>query len=83
MKQVFKCDHCYETNEKSEVIESHEPKCTSNPGIKGCWTCVHHVDEGMPISGPMYICQKGKSFDDVDDFESNGGCEIWETDEDE
>ena len=82
MKHVWKCDHCYKTDEKSETIESHEPTCTSNPDIKGCWTCKHHVDEGMPISGSMYVCQKGKAWDEVDDFESKGGCEIWESDED-
>jgi len=82
MKQVWKCDHCYKTDVDSEVIESHEPLCTSNPEIKGCWTCKHHVDEGMPISGSMYVCQVGKSSDEVWDFECKGGCDKWESDED-
>lgn len=82
MKKVWKCDHCYKTDEKSGIIKEHEIKCISNPDIKSCWTCVHHIDEGMPISGPMYVCQKGKSYDFVDDNESKGGCDIWENEED-
>lgn len=82
MKQVFKCDHCHETSEASSVIEAHESVCVFNPAIKGCFTCEHHEDEGMPISGSMYVCQKGKSWDEQDEIEDKGGCDIWESDKD-
>lgn len=77
MKQIWKCDHCSKTDLESEVIKSHEPTCWNNPEIKGCWTCKHHIDEGMPISGSMYVCQIGRPYDDVDKFESDGGCDDW------
>ena len=82
MKQVWKCDHCSKTNSESKEIEAHEKTCSWNKAVKSCWTCEHHVDKGMPISGSMYVCQKGKSYDFVDDNESKGGCEIWKEIED-
>ena len=79
MKQVWKCDHCYKTDDDSKVIESHEPTCFSNPELKGCWTCKHHEDEGMPISGSMYVCKAGNDFETVWDFEKHGGCDKWKS----
>ena len=82
MKQVWKCDHCTHTGIESEEVQSHEDTCSFNPATKSCWSCKHNVDEGMPISGPMYVCQKGVGFNEKDEFESNGGCDKWEDDED-
>lgn len=82
MKRVYKCDYCYKTDEDILVMVEHEKKCSSNPELKACWTCEHHVDEGMPISGSMYVCQKGKSYDEVDVFEDEGGCDLWESEKD-
>lgn len=81
MEQVWKCDFCSKTDIENQVIESHEKSCSFNPEVKGCWSCVHHIDEGMPISGPMYVCQVGKSHSEVDEFESKGGCEKWRSEE--
>jgi hypothetical protein len=78
MKKVWKCDYCYKFDEKEDVIKLHEQKCTFNPDNKTCWTCKHHVDEGMPISGSMYVCQKGKSNDEMWEFEDKSGCDKWE-----
>lgn len=77
MKRVYKCDHCYQTHEDIIVMVEHERKCTNNPELNACWSCEHHVDEGMPISGSMYVCQKGKTSDEVWDFEETGGCDLW------
>lgn len=81
MKEVWKCEYCSSTNVDSEVIRAHEKTCAFSPFLKGCWTCKHHIDEGMPISGSMYICQLGKDIDEQSDFESKGGCDLWDTDE--
>jgi hypothetical protein len=78
MKAVYKCDYCYKFDEDSSVIEEHEKKCSYNPKNKTCRICEHYVDEGMPISGSMYVCQKGKTYDEVDVFEDEGGCDLWE-----
>jgi hypothetical protein len=81
MIRVYKCDYCYQTDEDILVMVEHEKKCHRNPENKTCWLCKHHVDEGYPISGSMYVCQKGKSSDFVDENESIGNCELWEQDE--
>ena len=41
MKQVWKCDHCIETNTDPEIIAKHEPDCILNPTYEGCYTCKH------------------------------------------
>ena len=78
MIRVYKCDFCYKTDEDMLVMVEHEKKCSSNPERKACWSCEHHVDVGMPISGSMYVCQKGKSLDELWDIEEDGGCDLWE-----
>ncbi len=78
MKNVFQCDFCHTTNVNSPPIIEHEKKCSFNPSLKQCWTCVHHVDEGMPISGSMYVCQKGLNCWDI--RENDKPCDLWEQD---
>lgn len=78
MKQVYKCDFCYKTDANADVILEHESSCSFNPALKKCWTCKHNVDEGMPISGSMYVCQKGISYSDKEEVEDNGNCSKWE-----
>lgn len=75
MKQVWKCDHCSDTNEDKEVIEDHEKECNFNPKNKFCYTCKHSYEDGYPIGGHYAGCeiklnaQKG---------ESDGNCKGWE-----
>ena len=78
MKLVYKCDFCPNTNESISEMENHENQCSFNPSLKKCWTCVHHVDEGMPISGSMYVCQQGLNCWDIED--EGKPCELWEED---
>lgn len=77
MTAVYKCDYCYKSDEDSSVIEEHENKCSFNPKVKSCWSCENYVDEGMPISGSMYICQKGKTDNEVNTIQRKGGCDLW------
>lgn len=78
MKQVWKCDHCSHTSIESELVNTHEISCSFNPSTKSCWTCEHNEDEGMPISGSMYVCQIGVNMSDKDEIESSGHCKKWE-----
>lgn len=52
MKQVFKCDYCSQTDEKSESLLKHEAICAWNPLFKKCFTCTHQCDEGHDFSIP-------------------------------
>ena len=81
MKQVYKCDFCWKTDDNAEVILEHESDCSFNPTLKKCWTCIHYEEEGYPISGSMMRCQKGMSYDEQEEYEDKGNCPKWEKNE--
>ena len=73
MKQVWKCDHCIETNTDPEIIAKHEPECVLNPEYKGCFTCEHsywYYD--------IRTCTKGL---DVLKGEEQGNCKGYQKEE--
>ena len=39
MKQVWKCDHCSQTDIESDKILKHEVECSFNKSTKHCYTC--------------------------------------------
>jgi len=81
MEQVWKCEFCHHFNVDAEEVKAHEKTCSFNPAVKACWSCKHNVDEGMPISGSMYVCQVDVGWDEKDDIESDGGCKKWEAED--
>lgn len=81
MKTVFKCDYCSQTKDEAGDMSAHEDECQSNPDKKSCYTCKNHIDEGAPISGPMYTCAvKAVEWQgEWEDFLNN--CSKWEADD--
>ncbi len=72
MKQVWKCDHCSDTDGDKEKVEIHEAKCEFNPITKRCFTCKHSIEKGAPISGFWSDCKLKL------DIESDDKCSGWE-----
>ena len=72
MEQVWKCDHCTETNVDSDVMAEHEKSCYMNPEAKDCGTCKNH--ESVPFENMTWACKFGWDFED----EKNSPCDKWE-----
>jgi hypothetical protein len=77
MKQVWKCDHCSQTNIDPNIIKEHEIKCSFNEHNKYCNTCDHHIWEGYGSDG-WYECHIGK---DYQTYEDDGNCPDWKNDD--
>ena len=77
MIQVFKCDYCHHFTQDWEEMRIHEAKCSFNPILKKCYTCLNSYESGMPISGSMRGCEKKL---DTRKGEEVGGCVGWEAD---
>lgn len=72
MKQVWKCDHCSQTDIDEDKIADHEVICGFNPKTKHCYTCKYSYEEGYSEHIPG--CEIGK---DTLIGESYGGCDYW------
>ena len=46
MKQVWKCDHCSQTDVESDKILKHEIECSFNKATKHCYTCKFSREDG-------------------------------------
>ncbi len=46
MKQVWKCDHCSQTDIDADKISKHEVVCSFNKLNKHCYTCKYSYEEG-------------------------------------
>jgi len=73
MKKVWKCDFCYHIEVFKDDMVKHEEKCSSNPIFKKCWSCKHHTH-----SYDSYKCDKQEY---CYDYEDDGNCPTWETDD--
>lgn len=77
MIQVFKCDYCHYFAQDAGEMKVHEVKCSFNPILKKCYTCVHSYEAGAPISGSTCGCEKKL---DTLKGEELGNCIGWEAD---
>jgi len=73
MKQVWKCDHCSKTDDDSDKILKHEPKCSFNKLNKKCYTCKYRFEAGY---GGEHIpgCEINE---DICRGEDDGNCPGW------
>lgn len=73
MRQVWKCDHCSQTDVESDKILKHEVECSFNKATKHCYTCKYSYEEGY---GGDHIpgCEIGK---DTFVGEDEGNCSGW------
>lgn len=77
MKQVWKCDFCYDTNGDRDVIAVHEVKCQFNPATKRCTTCKHQTER--PWTDYGYDCKAGFLGDELMDRQDGDvPCDKWE-----
>jgi len=73
MKQVWKCDHCSQTDVLSEKILKHEIECSFNKVNKKCYTCKYRFEAGY---GGEHIpgCE---IKEDIFRGEDEGNCLGW------
>lgn len=73
MKQVWKCDHCSQTDVLSEKILKHEIECSFNKLNKTCYTCKYRFEAGY---GGEHIpgCEINE---DICRGEDDGNCPGW------
>ena len=72
--QVWKCDHCMETNESFDEASNHEKECSFNPVNRYCYSCSNHSNDGFYMFGESYTCLKNQKMDHYEDV---GGCPEW------
>jgi hypothetical protein len=73
MKQVWKCDHCSQTNNDPDKILKHESVCVFNKITKHCYTCKFYYEAGY---GGVHFpgCEIKK---DAYKGEDDGDCDGW------
>jgi len=75
MKQIWKCNYCFETNESPNIIATHELKCSFNPANKKCWTCKSH----SYFDGFSECIRKDINHSEFYDiFDGDEICDKWE-----
>jgi hypothetical protein len=72
MKQVWKCDHCSQTDFEPDKILEHESVCVFNKLTKHCHTCKFYYEKGYGEHIPG--CEIGK---DTFMGEDEGNCSGW------
>ena len=70
MKQVWKCDHCTDTDVNPDVISIHESNCRLNPATKDCGTCQNHKRVPYEMA---WTCTYGWDYED----EHTAPCPKW------
>lgn len=73
MIQVWKCDHCSQTDIDSSKIAQHEPKCSFNKVNKKCYTCKYSYEAGY---GGEHIPGCEINLDTLEG-EDEGNCKGW------
>lgn len=72
MYLVWKCEYCSYTDDSIDRLKEHENKCTFNPSMKSCYTCVHFFDSGYNFTVPDCKIELS-TLDGIDD----GNCKGW------
>ncbi len=71
MKDIWKCDHCSQTNEDNLVMEEHEKSCRFNPLVKDCGSCKNNKEIAFSMDR---MCAYGVEFEE----DKTLPCEKWE-----
>ena len=72
MKQVWKCDHCSETNINADRMSEHEIRCSFNKINKYCYTCKFSREDGYD-----YHIRGCDIDEDTSRGEDEGNCPGW------